>query len=79
MVCGFNFEKTYGSWGKNWAEVHHLLPIAEKKKNKTITNPDTDLAVLCANCHRMTHKKKDTILTIDELKKKLVTTKPKLH
>lgn len=71
MVCGFNFEKKYGNWGKNWAEVHHLKPIADKKERKTITNPKTDLVVLCANCHRMIHRKKDNTLTVNELKNKM--------
>lgn len=70
-VCGFNFEKMYGNWGKNWAEVHHLKPIADKKETKTITDPKTDLVVLCANCHRMIHRKKSITLTIAELKNKI--------
>lgn len=79
MVCGFNFKDSYGAWGKNWAEVHHIKPISDKKEEKTITDPKEDLAVLCANCHRMIHKKKNVVLTLDELKKKLVATKPKPH
>jgi predicted restriction endonuclease len=70
-VCGFNFEKTYGVWGKNWAEVHHLVPISESKKEKRKTDPKSDLAVLCANCHRMIHRRKGIALTISELKSKL--------
>uniref|UniRef100_UPI0040479F78 HNH endonuclease n=1 Tax=Algoriphagus sp. TaxID=1872435 RepID=UPI0040479F78 len=71
-VCKFNFEKTYGTWGKNWAEVHHLKPVSENKDTKRITDPRQDLIVLCANCHRMIHRKKGIALTIDELKKKLL-------
>ena len=71
-VCGFNFEKAYGVWGKNWAEVHHLVPISESKKEKRKTDPKSDLAVLCANCHRMIHRKKGIALTISELKIKLI-------
>jgi 5-methylcytosine-specific restriction protein A len=72
-VCGFNFERTYGLWGKQWAEVHHLKPIAEEKDYKRVTDPKKDLIVLCANCHRMIHRKKGVALTIDELKSKLLT------
>lgn len=79
MVCKFNFQENYGDWGRDWAEVHHLKAIADKKKEKTITDPKTDLAVLCANCHRMIHRKKNKALTIEELKRKLVTTKCKKH
>ena len=43
----------------------------ENDGNKRETDPKTDLAILCANCHRMVHRKKSTTLTIDELKSKL--------
>ena len=71
MVCGFNFEKAYGEWGKDWAEVHHLTPMYETKKSKIQTDPKKDLAVVCANCHRMIHRKKGIVLTIDKLKIKI--------
>ena len=70
-VCGFNFEKCYGDWGKGWAEVHHLVPISESKKQTKYTDPEYDLVILCANCHRMIHRKKGLVLTISELKGKL--------
>ncbi len=31
-------------------------------------NPATDMFPLCANCHVMAHKKKDTVASIDYLK-----------
>jgi 5-methylcytosine-specific restriction protein A len=69
-VCGFNFEKVYGAWGRNWAEVHHLKPISESKNKSRLTDPKKDLVVLCANCHRMIHRRKGIALTVEELKKK---------
>jgi 5-methylcytosine-specific restriction protein A len=72
IVCGFNFEKTYGDWGKEWAEVHHIEPISNHKTEKKQTNPQKDLIVLCANCHRMIHRKRGVVLTIQELKNKLI-------
>lgn len=71
VVCGFNFEKHYGDWGKGFIEVHHLKPLSEKSGEETETNPEKDLAVLCANCHRMVHRKKGMTLSIEELKAKL--------
>lgn len=71
MVCGFNFEMVYGQWGKDWAEVHHLKPISDNKKIKRQTDPTYDLVILCANCHRMVHRKKGIVLTVEELKKKM--------
>jgi len=67
-VCGFNFEKKYGDLGKNWAEVHHRRPLSESKGEKRTTDPSKDLVVLCANCHRMIHRKRGKILTEVELR-----------
>ncbi|MDA7517540.1 HNH endonuclease [Akkermansiaceae bacterium] len=70
QVCGFNFEELYGDWGRGFVEVHHIIPLAEFKKRKE-TDAKKDLAVLCANCHRMVHRKKETTLSLGELKAKL--------
>jgi predicted HNH restriction endonuclease len=72
-VCEFDFGKTYGKWGEGFIEVHHLIPIGGKDSKERKTNPETDLTVVCANCHRMLHRRKDVTLTIDELKKKIKT------
>lgn len=56
MVCGFNFETTYGSIGQNFAEVHHIEPVSMMTEVKRL-NPLTDLIVLCSNCHSMAHRK----------------------
>ncbi len=73
MVCGFNFEEAYGKWGKGFIEVHHVRPLFQAKEEKTLTNPETDLAVVCANCHRMIHRKRECVLTLEELKSKIKT------
>lgn len=67
-ACGFNFEEMYGERGKDFIEVHHLQPLSTLKEEVQI-NPKTDLVPLCANCHRMVHRKKDNVLTIEELKR----------
>ena len=71
QVCHFDFELTYGKWGKEFAEVHHVKPLSELKGESRETNAKTDLAVLCANCHRMVHRKKGITLSLDELKIKM--------
>lgn len=71
QACGFDFEKHYGSWGKEYAEVHHIIPLAELEGRQTETIPETDLVILCANCHRMVHRKKGITLSLEELKAKL--------
>lgn len=70
-ACGFNFERQYGNWGKGFIEVHHIKPLSEIDGEETETNPEKDLTVLCANCHRMVHRKKGITLSIEELKEKL--------
>jgi 5-methylcytosine-specific restriction endonuclease McrA len=74
MVCGFDFEEFYGEWGKDFIEVHHLQSLASNEGLEVETSPETDLAVLCANCHRMVHRKKGITLTIEELKNKIKKT-----
>lgn len=69
--CGFNFGLIYGKWGKGFIEVHHLHPLGDNETAERITNPVKDLIVVCANCHRMIHRKKGITLTLDELKQKI--------
>ena len=71
QVCGFNFGLIYGEWGKGFIEVHHLQPLGDNATAERITNPAKDLIVVCANCHRMIHRKKGITLTLDELKQRI--------
>ena len=70
QVCEFNFENYYGEIGIDFIEVHHIVPLSTNYKPKR-TNPKTDLNVVCSNCHRMIHRKKNITLTIEEFKEKL--------
>jgi 5-methylcytosine-specific restriction protein A len=54
-VCGFDFKATYGDLGEGYIEVHHTKPVHTLLAG-TRTKLD-DLALLCANCHRMAHRK----------------------
>ncbi|MDE2059041.1 MAG: HNH endonuclease [candidate division NC10 bacterium] len=65
-ACDFNFEAAYGAHGKNYIEVHHVVPISTLPEPSTI-NPKDDLTVLCSNCHRMVHRRRDAPLSIEEL------------
>jgi len=65
MACGFNFEKMYGQVGKDYIDVHHIVPLSSIKQ-EVLINPQTDLICLCPNCHRMIHKK--DVLTLEKLK-----------
>ena len=66
-ACGFNFEEAYGERGKDYIEVHHLIPVSSLGK-VTRVDPRSDMTVLCSNCHRMVHRKKGHVLTPEELR-----------
>lgn len=66
-VCNFNFEAVYGERGKDYIEIHHIQPLSTLSEVMEV-NPETDLVPLCANCHRMIHRRKDNVLSVEELK-----------
>ncbi len=68
VVCGMDFEKTYGPDFAGKIEVHHIVPLSEIKENYVV-DPIHDLIPVCPNCHTALHSKKNGVYTIDELKK----------
>lgn len=55
-VCGFDFAVVYGALGEDFAECHHGRSVSSmlpEEKTKL-----SDLHIVCANCHRMLHKKR---------------------
>ncbi|WP_343556840.1 HNH endonuclease [Sphingobacterium sp.] len=66
MGCGFNFEKVYGEWGAGFIHVHHTKPLSDGEGER-IVNAETDMIVLCPNCHYMIHRRKKKTLSLDEL------------
>jgi 5-methylcytosine-specific restriction protein A len=67
MGCGFDFEYSYGERGAGYIEVHHLRPVSSLE-NETKIDPKTEMTVVCSNCHRMIHRKKDEVLTMEQIK-----------
>jgi 5-methylcytosine-specific restriction protein A len=53
-ACGFDFEATYGPRGAGYIECHHVVPLHEAGEGRTRLS---DLALICANCHRMIHRR----------------------
>lgn len=53
-ACGFDFAAEYGELGVGFAECHHTQPLAQAGERQTALG---DLAVVCANCHRMLHRR----------------------
>jgi len=53
-ACGFDFAVRYGNRGDGFIECHHTKPVETLVEgNKTHID---DLALVCANCHRMIHR-----------------------
>lgn len=67
MICGFDYEEKYGELGKGYIEVHHIKPLSELDE-EVVINPETDLICVCSNCHRMLHRFKNYIVSVEELK-----------
>jgi 5-methylcytosine-specific restriction enzyme A len=70
-ACGFDFEGHYGSRGKGFIEVHHTQPLSEVGKEKVI-DPQSDLVPVCSNCHRMIHRRKNDVLSVEQLQEMIV-------
>lgn len=64
-ACGFDFATRYGGRGQGFIECHHTRPVHMLRPGDLTRL--TDLALLCANCHRMIHAARPW-LTISELK-----------
>jgi 5-methylcytosine-specific restriction enzyme A len=70
-VCAFEFGHAYGEIGTGFIECHHRVPLSELLPGaRTALN---DLALVCANCHRMIHRRRPW-LTVEELGAIIVTT-----
>lgn len=67
MACGFDFEEVYGDLGRDFIEVHHCVGFRDLAQDQ-IVDVRTDMVTLCSNCHRMIHRKRTQILTLEELR-----------
>ena len=64
-ACGCDFEKSYGDVGRGLIEVHHTKPLHTLKANEKTKLQD--LALLCANCHRVVHSCRNW-LSVEQVK-----------
>jgi len=64
-LCGFDFEKQYGSKGVKFIEVHHIESHTTKSKiiGKHEIDPIKDLIPICSNCHSIIHREKPAVST----------------
>lgn len=65
-VCGFQFEEVYGTTGRGFVHVHHVVPVSRIGADYVI-NPRVDLVPVCANCHAMLHRR-DPPFSVEELR-----------
>jgi hypothetical protein len=65
-VCDFSFAQQFGPIGKGFIHVHHLTPIASRKRARLV-DAKRDLIPVCPNCHAMLHSAGPP-RTVDELK-----------
>ena len=63
-VCGFDFGAAYGELGHGFAECHHTTPLHMAVGGRSTRL--ADLAIVCANCHRMLHRARP-LLDVAEL------------
>ena len=66
-ICNFDFEDRYGHRGNGFIEAHHKVPLNELS-DETETRVE-DLAMVCANCHRMLHRSPS--ITVEKLKERM--------
>lgn len=66
-VCSFNFEATYGSIGKDFIHVHHIVPLSGIRK-EYVLDPIRDLIPVCPNCHAVLHLSQPS-MKIEDLRK----------
>ena len=70
-ACGFDFAATYGERSVGFIECHHKRAIHTLAAGGEKTT-ENDLALLCANCHRMVHSARPW-LTLEQLRHLLGT------
>ena len=56
-ICGFDFEAKYGDVGKEFIEVHHIVPISSSEGEHEV-DPIIDLIPVCSNCHSILHRRR---------------------
>jgi len=66
-VCGFDFSQQYKQRGQGFIEIHHIKPISTFEKEVEV-DPKIDLVPVCSNCHRMIHRFRNNVLSIEEMR-----------
>lgn len=72
-ACGDDMEAIYGELGAGYIEAHHKVPVAQIEEG--VKTKLSDLAALCANCHRMIHR--NGLMSVEALAAHLKSRAPK--
>jgi len=73
-VCSFDFLIKYGEMGRDYIEVHHVIPLHASGETRTRLR---DLVLLCSNCHRMIHRRRAWV-TPEALRAQMTCAQPAL-
>lgn len=68
QACGFDYERKYGELGKGYIECHHLNPLSEQPEDiwtDGVKSTLEDVTTLCANCHRMIHRRRPALALVE--------------
>lgn len=71
-ICGFDFAEAYGEVGRNFIEVHHIVPISSTKGEHSI-DPIKDLIPVCSNCHSILHRRRPNPYLPDDIKRMITS------
>ncbi len=68
-TCETKFSELLGGLGKRVLEAHHKNQLASKDRSEP--TKVKELAVVCANCHRMIHEDPKNAMKVDELRRRI--------
>jgi 5-methylcytosine-specific restriction enzyme A len=69
-ACSKDLSSVYGDMAKGFIEAHHLTPFSSLEGRPTELDPQTDFAVVCPDCHRMLHRRREPY-SLEELSAKI--------
>jgi putative restriction endonuclease len=69
-ACDVDMGERYGAYAHGLIHVHHVVPVSTYSMPKKI-DPGTELVPVCPNCHAVIHRRKDSTLTIADVRRLL--------
>lgn len=75
IVCTFDFLEVYGEIGRGYVEIHHQKSVFQYEDEDMamfMAKALDNVVPVCANCHRMIHRKRSAPLTVADLQLRLL-------